>query len=623
MNTLRKHLLHGVLTLCICLVSGLTALGQTPEQEANQLKIMTYNVRHGEGLDGVTDYARTGKVIRDCGARFVAVQEVDSATGRSGGHDVLRELAIESGLYPTFARAIAYDGGAYGVGILSAEKPLGVRRVALPGREEGRVLLVAEFSRFVLACTHLSLTDADRLASIPIIKAEAERSAKPFVLAGDWNSLSESDFLKAISRDFTVVSTVKKSTFPADAPTECLDYIALYAAAEQPAIVRGSYVADAPVASDHRPVVATLQFKQPADEVFYAHPYLQNPTPDAITVMAQTHVRAHCWVEYGTDKQHLQRTRTLLGGQAVCHDVEHKIRLTDLTPGATYYYRVCAQEIIHYGAYSKTFGDTVRSEFYSFKLPAADTQDFTALIFNDLHDFGNTIKAMQQIAANIPHDFLVFNGDCLAEPENRSHAIRVIHTLANDFNGFQRPIFFIRGNHEIRNAYSAGMPSLLDNPGGKTYGAFNWGDTRFVLLDCGEDKPDSHWVYYGLNDFTQFRQEQAAFLQQELKSRAFKRAKRRVLIHHIPIWGNTDEYQPCSELWQPILEQAKFDIDLAAHVHAFKYYPTREIGNPFPVYVGGGPNLGEATVCVLAKKGKSLTLQVLNAKGEEIHKVEL
>ena len=66
--------------------------------------------------------------------------------------------------------------------------------------------------------------------------------------------------------------------------------------------------------------------------------------------------------------------------------------------------------------------------------------------------------------------------------------------------------------HEIRNAYSIGLRDHYDYVGDRTYGSFNWGDTRIVMLDCGEDKPDDHWVYYGLNDFTQLRNEQVDFL---------------------------------------------------------------------------------------------------------------
>ena len=59
------------------------------------------------------------------------------------------------------------------------------------------------------------------------------------------------------------------------------------------------------------------------------------------------------------------------------------------------------------------------------------------------------------------------------------------------------------------------MHSLIGYYNDKTYSAFNWGNTRFVLLDCGEDKPDDTPVYAGLNDFTQLRNDQVNFLQTE------------------------------------------------------------------------------------------------------------
>ncbi|MEF9950733.1 MAG: endonuclease, partial [Mucinivorans sp.] len=85
----------------------------------------------------------------------------------------------------------------------------------------------------------------------------------------------------------------------------------------------------------------------------------------------------------------------------------------------------------------------------------------------------------------------------------------------------------MRGNHEIRNAYSMDLTRLFDYVGGKSYGAMSWGDTRIVMLDCGEDKPDSHWVYYGLNDFDGFRAEQLTFLEKEHRSPAFRAAGKR------------------------------------------------------------------------------------------------
>lgn len=58
------------------------------------------------------------------------------------------------------------------------------------------------------------------------------------------------------------------------------------------------------------------------------------------------------------------------------------------------------------------------------------------------------------------------------------------------------------------------------------------------MLDCGEDKTDDHWVYYDLNDFTQLRNEQVGFLKKELAAKEFKKAKKRILLHHIPLYGN-------------------------------------------------------------------------------------
>lgn len=617
-DSLGRQLVAGLLC-AVCL----STTAQTELQERNKLRIMTYNVHNGVGTDGKTDYRRLANVIARDGADVVAVQEVDSATRRSGGRYVLGEIAREALMHDTFGAAIDYDGGRYGIGLLSRERPLSVHRVALPGREESRTLLVAEFDRYVVGCLHLSLTAQDRMASLPLLRKEAGRHTKPFILTGDWNDTIGSAFMKELQKDFRLMNNGKNATFPAGKPKECLDFIALYKPTGSEVVGRSSLVVSEKTASDHRPVSAVLQFKTPAEELIYHEPYLQNPTPEGVTVMFQTQAVSHCWVEYGTDTLNLRRKRALIGGQEICFDIENKIHLDSLTPGITYYYRVCAQEIIDYRAYSKTFGHTARTPFYTFKLPSAETTDFTALIMNDLHENREVIEAMSRLAREIPHDFVIFNGDCLPEPIDRPYAMKHIHILADAFRSAEVPTFFIRSNHEIRNAYSAGMPTLFDNPGGNTYGAFSWGDTRFVLLDCGEDKPDDHWVYYGLNDFSGFRREQADFLRREISSKPFKRAKRRVLINHIPIWGNTDKYQPCRDMWAPILSKAPLDVAIGAHTHRYEVTPEGKAGNPCPNIVGGGPSMKRSTLMVLSKRGKNMTLRVLNAEGEEVDKLDL
>lgn len=582
----------------------------------NTLRMMSFNIRNGMGIDDQTDYDRTAAAIIRVNPDVVAVQEVDSVTGRSGQTDVLRVLAGKTRMYPVFAPAIPYDGGKYGIGMLSKEKPVRFRYLPLPGREEARALLVVEFPEYVFCCTHLSLTPEDGIASIPVIRRVAEETAKPLFIAGDWNATNGSELLAEMQKDFQLLNDPKLPTFPADRPDSCLDYIAGYIGKGKPFVRLSSAVVAEPLASDHRPIVAEVRLKASADSIFNGRPYLQNPVDGGITVMWQTRVPAYSWVEYGTDTLHLQKARTVVDGQVICNDLHTKIRLTGLQPGQPYYYRICSEEILLYQAYKKEFGETAVSPFYTFTLPSPEETDFTAVIFNDLHKTIPTFDALYEQVKTIPYDFVVFNGDCVDDPANEEEAFFHLSYLCEKVGADHLPVFFLRGNHEIRNAYSIGLRSLLDYVGDKTYGAFSWGDTRLVMLDCGEDKPDSTWVYYGLNDFTGLRNEQTDFLARELSSPAFRKASRRVLLNHVPIYGNCDAYQPCSELWGKVLAKAPFDVNLSAHTHTYAFHPKGSLGNNFPVIVGGGYRMDSATVMILKKEGKGMSLRVLDTRGK-------
>lgn len=339
--------------------------------------------------------------------------------------------------------------------------------------------------------------------------------------------------------------------------------------------------------------------------------------------MWQTQAPVYSWIEYGTDTLNLKKAHTLVDGQVICNSTHSKIRLENLPPGQTYYYRACSQEITLYQAYKKEFGYTAVTPFSTFTLPAASEKDFTAIIFNDLHKQVPTLKALHEQVKDTGYDFVVFNGDCIDDPDNEEVAISHMSIQCEVVGAHKVPVFYLRGNHEIRNAYSIGLRDLLDYVGNKTYGAFSWGDTRIVMLDCGEDKPDDHWVYYGLNDFTQLRREQVDFLEKETKSKAFKQASRRIMLNHIPVYGNGDEYEPCPALWAPFLSKAPFDINISGHTHRFAYHPAKTIGNNFPVVIGGGYKKEDATVMILRKRGKEMTLQVVNTEGKELLFLEL
>lgn len=618
----------------LCLLSQLCAWAQPgrsviiPEKEDNSLRFMTYNIRNGADINGIAKYKDIADVILKVNPDAIAIQEVDSATRHSNGVDILKELGEQCMMYRTFSPLFDVEGGKHGLGVLSKERPLNHRSKALPGREEARGILLVEFKNYVFCCTQLSKNEEDRNASVPLIFDFIKDIKKPLFLAGDMNCDFLSPSQNAIQSKFRILNDYKEITIPVinepNIPYACIDFI--YGCSEEyKYAILGKQVIYVPE-FDHYPVYVDVRFSTPADNIFRTKPYLQNAVDNGITICWMTNVPTYSWVEYGKNGKLDKKKQLYVDGQMFCNNTNHHFRLTDLEPGVTYSYRICSEEILSYGAYSKDFGNTAYSDVYTFKLPEKNKTDFTVLFFNDMH---NNFKLMERFSELIKeqkmeYDFVIYNGDCIDAPKNEASAVDVLKELINIASAETKPFIFMRGNHEIRGAYSIGMRSLFDYINGTTYGAFSLGDTRFIMLDCGEDKPDSTWVYYGLNDFNQFREDQAQFLRKELTSPEFKQAKRRILVHHVPIYaGREGSYNPCIEKWGNILADAPFDICINAHWHRFAHYPKKEVGNNFPIIVGGGNQLSNAYMLVLQKQGSRLTFKAIDTEGQEKLKLDL
>ncbi|MEG2755225.1 MAG: endonuclease/exonuclease/phosphatase family protein [Mucinivorans sp.] len=237
----------GRLWLVLLLILPLKLFGQDV--------VVSYNIRNGHGMDSKCDLDRTSRVINSLGARFVALQEVDSVTARSGGVDVLSILAQKCNMEGSYARAIPYDGGAYGIGLLSCEKPLSLRRIPLDGREEARVLLIAEFEDCILFCTHFSLTAPDQMSSIKRVIALAKEYKKRVFFMGDLNLEPSSEQFKLLKQHFHLLSDATAHTYPADEPATTIDYIW----SNKKLRVSEATVVSCPTESDHRPVMVRLK----------------------------------------------------------------------------------------------------------------------------------------------------------------------------------------------------------------------------------------------------------------------------------------------------------------------------------------------------------------------------
>ena len=164
-------------------------------------------------------------------------------------------------MHAFFSAAIPYDGGSYGIGILSKEKPLAIRTLPMPGREEARTMIVAEFKDYVFCATHQSLTPEDQEASVPLILQATDSIGKPVFLAGDMNSHPYEKPQQLLREHFITLNDTTAHTFPADQPQECIDYIYAYAGNGHSFEVTQDTVIAEPKASDHRPVSVKVTIK--------------------------------------------------------------------------------------------------------------------------------------------------------------------------------------------------------------------------------------------------------------------------------------------------------------------------------------------------------------------------
>ena len=257
----------------VLLLSGV--LGHPGSPVADPLvtvRVLTYNIQHGEGTDGRLDLARQAEVIRSVEPDLVALQKVDQGAERSGGVRQLDELSRLLGMHGQFGKAMDHLGGEYGVGVLSRWPLLTVANQPLPGshdREPRTALTVTvrvgqDGQVLQLTSTHLdqSREISDRMGQVRRLnELLADGRGRPAILAGDFNARRDVGVLATLAAEWTNVAVAASE--PTSAPGRGRrgprsDFV-LVRPAEGWRVIEWRVV-DAPVASDHRPVLAVLEW---------------------------------------------------------------------------------------------------------------------------------------------------------------------------------------------------------------------------------------------------------------------------------------------------------------------------------------------------------------------------
>jgi endonuclease/exonuclease/phosphatase family metal-dependent hydrolase len=251
-------------------VCSAVLLAWVPLGEARPLRVLTYNIHHAEGRDGVWDLNRIASIINGAQPDLVALQELDQGTERSGANVLqLNQLAGLTGMNGYFGKTINYQGGEYGNGVLVNPDftvvTLANRALPSPnGGEARRVMeLRIEFAddnetrQFDFFATHLDHSNAgNRSAQIAFINDRVDESNRPALMGGHFN-------LRDTSAEYSQLLDEWIDPTVASPGITQIDYVFYRGADQWSTVQRTQPIINATTqqASDHYPWLAVLELK--------------------------------------------------------------------------------------------------------------------------------------------------------------------------------------------------------------------------------------------------------------------------------------------------------------------------------------------------------------------------
>lgn len=255
----------------IAAVAAAHALFPPPAVAQAGLRVVAYNIRHGQGMDDRVDLARVAEVLRVLDADVITLQEVDDRAERTGGVDQVAVLAELLGYHGFHGPHRAYQGGFYGNAILARLPVLSHTTHPIPPAS-GSALAVHEVvvdaapgRRVSVVSVHLAGTAAERMAQADTVTMRFANRAHPVILAGDFNGRPDDEVVVRLRGAWRMSAKEgDPRTYPADRPSREIDFVMWRRGAEGSEaglrLVR-HFVAEERLASDHRPVVADFRLE--------------------------------------------------------------------------------------------------------------------------------------------------------------------------------------------------------------------------------------------------------------------------------------------------------------------------------------------------------------------------
>ncbi len=248
-------------TLCALLVLSSCAASQ-------EVELLSWNILHGANAGGELNLVEKRDYLRKSDADLVFLQEVDDRCKRSAGVDQMLFLAEDSDRVPGFGSFMPFQGGQYGMGMLSRLPVTKYRSLRLPEGNEPRVALILEttvLDRPVIAANvHFNWIrdDTARFAQAKALLDHLDTFDVAAIVAGDFNDVPESRTLRLFyDAGFTQVDRLEPS-FSSDKPRVDIDHVLIRNGGELTLDSVGGQVIDGQKLSDHRPVTAKVRVRR-------------------------------------------------------------------------------------------------------------------------------------------------------------------------------------------------------------------------------------------------------------------------------------------------------------------------------------------------------------------------
>jgi len=258
------------LLIILVFVYSQTAWSQSQIDSSKVVRVLSFNILHGATTRNDFNLDVIARVIIDAKPDFVALQEVDFKTNRAKKYDLVTELGWRTKLAPLFARAMPYDGGEYGEGVLSKFSFLSTRNVPLPftpGNEPRAALeiitVLPSGDTIAFIGTHLDHLkgETDKVSQAKEINRVFSTNKYPSILAGDLNDIPGSNTINILEELWT--ASYKKenplATFPSNAPVKKIDYVMFYPSNKWK--VLSTEVIQDTIASDHCAFLVILELQ--------------------------------------------------------------------------------------------------------------------------------------------------------------------------------------------------------------------------------------------------------------------------------------------------------------------------------------------------------------------------